>query len=161
MSLIVGQGVVQAVFTGAVTPFLQANSIVSIIVGPTSNRPLASMRLRTDGDLQSATGSTGAALSYSNLANDQWDDAQALTAGDFEVFFDSTTNSATGAATSWVGATRDSWISCGTQRTWTLEKDSSSTGTGQHVIILEIREIANTSNTSGQFNQTFTVGVDL
>lgn len=152
--------IAQAAAGGAPTPFLQTNFIVSSITGPTSFRPLASLRLLTGGDLQKAEGSTQAPLSYSNLPNNQWDGGAILTASDYEVYFDSLTNSMIGAG-SWSGDLRDQWLSCGTQRTWTLEKNTSGTGSVSHTIILEIREIANTANTSGQLNQSFTAQVDL
>lgn len=145
---------------GAPTPKLQAQFIISGLVAPTSHRPIVSMRLQTDGDLQKAEGSTAAALSYVDLPNNQWDDAQTITASDYEVYFDSTTNSMSGSGT-WSGSARDTWLSCGTQRTWSMQKDTTGTGFVTHVIILEIREIANTSNTSGQFNQTFQANIEF
>lgn len=143
------------------TPKLQANTAFASLVGPTSYFPIASFRIRTDGDYQKAEGSTQAPLSYSNTINNQWDDAQVLTAGDYEAYLDTVTNSATGASATWSGSPRDQWVNCGSQLTWSKQKDTTSTGTGTHVCILEIREVGNASNTSGTFNQTFTVNIDL
>ncbi len=134
---------------------LSSTSILSIIVEPTVFLPITSFRAKTDGVAQKASGSTQAPLSYTNLPSGQWHTGSPITGADFEIFFDSLTNTATGPAATFFGSARDTFINLGTQRSWNWQKNTSSFGLSQHVILIEIREIATPSNTTGVRTFTF------
>ena len=135
------------IFGFAVTPFLA----------------LASFRAKTDGIAQKAQGSTQALLSYINLPNDQWHTAHPITGSEYEIYFDSLTNSATGQAGIWTGpSTMDAWQGLGSQQTWTWKKVTANNGIATHVILIEIRNIATPANTTGPVSFSFIAeGSDL
>ena len=113
--------------------FLSGQTIASLIV-PSIYRPITGFRASTDGIAKKASGSTQAPLSFVNLPSDQWHTGHPITGADYEIYFDSITNTATGAAGSWFGNARDTFLQLNLERTWTWQKDTTSNGSASHVI---------------------------
>lgn len=136
--------------------------ISGLVIGPISPYlPLASFRAKTDGVAQKAQGSTAAILSYTDLPNEQWHTGNPITGSLYEIYFDSVTNAPTGPASTWFGDTRDSWLGLGSQRTWTLQKDTASFGLSIHIILVEIRLIATPTTTTGPVSITFRCNYEI
>ena len=126
------------------------------ILTPTVFFPQSSFRTKTDGVAEKAGGSTEMALVYNAIGGGSWHTGSPIAnAGDFEVFFDSLTNSATGEAGTWLGSTRDVWLSLDIQHTWTWQKDTTVIGTAEHIILIAMRRKAVTTDTTGFKTWTF------
>ncbi len=143
--------------------FLAGTNIFSIILSPTTFRPLTSFRATITGVAQKATGSTASLLSYTNLPGDAWHTGNPITGANYEIYFDSLTNAASGASGTWFGdvGDMDSWVDLGTQRTWTWQKDSTSVGSAEHTILIEIRNIATPADTTGVRAFNFASSVEI
>lgn len=127
---------------------LNGQTILSLIT-PGSHRPITGFRASTDGIAKKAEGSTQAPLTFIALLNDQWHTGHPITGADYEIYFDSLTNTATGQAGTWFGDARDTFLGLNLERTWTWQKDTTADGTASHQIIITIRNIATPADTTG------------
>lgn len=127
----------------------------------TTYLPLASCKFKADGQLQKAGGSTAAFLTYTNISNQWHTSAPAVDGSLYEIYFNTAANSpGIGVSATWFGPTENDWISLEFDRTWTLQKDTTFIGSNIWVVPIEVREIANPSNTTGPVNCTFSVVTD-
>ena len=108
-----------------------------------ANRPIVSLRLKTDGTLQVALGHTGASLVYNDIGSDY------LVGGTDGASYEAkvTLGTPTGAAGTMTGSTTGAFQALSTQRTWSWTKDSTSSGSANQPITLEVREVATPANT--------------
>ena len=117
-----------------------ADPITSTILNG-GNLPQTSLRVNTDGTLETATGDSGSALSYSQEGSDF------VNGGDgtpYEILI--TAVSETGDAGTVSGSTIGSYVAISTVLTWTWQKDTNVTGVATKTVDVTIREIARTSN---------------
>ena len=85
-------------------------------IGAGANRPQVSIRINTDGTIDTATGDTGSSLSYSQ--DGTWLPDAPADNTDWEIRF--TINSEdTGAAGTWTGSTTGSYLALSSARTFT------------------------------------------
>ncbi len=108
-----------------------------------ANRPIVSLRLKTDGTLQVALGHTGTALTYNDIGVDYLDGGADGASYEAKV----TLGTPTGAAGSMTGSTTGAFQALSVQRTWSWTKDSTSVGTATQPITVEVREVAAPANT--------------
>jgi len=122
------------------------SSLNSQQADPTALTVLVSLRLKTNGDIQQATGDSGTALFYSTVGS--WvSDKPPENSGDFEAQLAVNSSSGTDTAT-YSGNSIDSFLSLGSQLTWTLSKDDTTIGDAVKNITVTVRHATDTGNTS-------------
>lgn len=112
-----------------------------------------SLRLNTDGTLETAAGDDSGPLSYSQAGSDFLNTADGALC---EVLI--TAVSETGEAGTMAGATIGSYIAISTARTWTWQKDTNSVGNATKTVDITVRVILDTSKTATLSNLEFISG---
>jgi hypothetical protein len=127
--------------------------LLSIVSPSGGNTPIVSVRFNSNGDIEEATGDSGAALSYSKVGT--WlTNITGLDGSEWEINFtvDSEDNGDPGT---WTGATRGSYIDISTNRVYTWEKDANDVGTANSEVTCTIREIADTGNSDSRSSLSY------
>jgi hypothetical protein len=131
--------------------------------GGPSGRPTGEVRFTDDGILQKAEYVSGDPISFVTISNEWWDGVVAPSGADYEVYWDTVTGGASGAASTWTtfgNAALDSWFDLSVDSTFRLQKNTTADGTSSWLVYAEIREIANPSNTSGPQPFTFSLVIE-
>jgi len=127
-----------------------SDPLASVIGPPGGDRPITSVKFKTDGDIEEATGDTGGALSYSKVG-EVVDPVGGFNGVDWQINF--TVNSEdNGDPGTWSGSTRGSYIDLATERTFTWTKDANDQGTANSVVTVTVRAVADTSNSDTKSN---------
>lgn len=121
------------------------------------DRPQVSIQFNTNGDIEEATGSTGAALSYSTVGTWLADGVDPLDSSDWEVQVTVDTEDV-GDPGTWTGAATGSYLALSTTRTWTWTKDGTDLGTAESEVTVTLRRVSDTGNTD---NKTVTCQVTI
>lgn len=132
-----------------------SDPLLSIETSPTSDRPISSVRFLANGDIEEATGDTGAVLSYSKVGT--WLPIVPLDSSDWEINF--TIDSETGAAGTWTGATRDAYITIDVTRTYSWTKDTTSNGTANSEVTCTVRQVSDNSNSASRSALTYSAEI--
>lgn len=106
--------------------------------------PLSSLRINSNGDGETAAGSTAAFLIYSQFGDDWLISGGPASA--FEVKAE--TVSVLGSHYTLFG-TVSSWLPLTSQRSWTIERSTFNAGFNNWVLDVEVRQISNPANTTG------------
>ena len=120
-------------------------------------KPQIAIRVRSDGRLQLAQGNTSAALVYSNVGNDFL--AGGNDAALYEVKL--TINSGGSGGSTTGSSTFGSFLALTVNKSWIFFKDNTNLGSVEWNLSLEIREIADTSNTVSVSSFTATLVIAL
>lgn len=135
--------------------YAATSKTINISVG--ANRPIVSLRLKTDGMLQVALGNTGASLIYNDIGADYLDGGTDGASYEAKV----TLGTPSGAAGTMTGSATGAFQSLSTERTWTWTKDTTSIGTASQPITLEVREVAVPANTVEVGPHTWVAATEL
>ncbi len=149
-------GTMALLSTGALAELDNMPASLFSSVAPGGNLPLCSYRMHSNGQGQTATGDTGAALIYSQFGDD-W-----LINGlnsEFECEWVQTGTS--GAAGTLFGAALNVFSVLSTTRVQTWQKDTNTNGSAVWQGTVEIREIAVPANTTGAQSMTMTSAVSF
>lgn len=148
MSLLLGSSYSTPVpLLGDVTDPLQSD----ILFG--GDLPIVSVRFKTNGDIDEATGDSGSALSYSKVGT--WlNEIPPSDNSDLEINFtvDSEDNGDPGT---WTGATRGSFLTLDTERTYTWTKDANDIGVANSEVTITLRQVSNTGNSASRSNLSY------
>lgn len=126
--------------------------LASLLGDPASNQPQVSVRFKSNGDIEEATGDTGSPLSYSKVG--EWlNNTTGMDGSEWELNF--TVDSETGAAGTWTGATRGSYIDLSIDRTFTWTKDTTAIGQANSEVTATVREIAEPTNSASRSALTY------
>ena len=119
-----------------------------------ANSPLVSVRFQPNGDIEEATGSTGAALVYNKVG--VWlSTVPPLNAADWEV---NPTITAEDAGGGWVGL-MNVFSTLDSTRTHTWTKDNLNNGTVDSTLSWELRQVSNPSNTAVRVGLTYSLEI--
>lgn len=129
-----------------------ADPLYAFELSPSSDRPRGSIRFLANGDIEEATGDTGASLSYSKVGT--WLPTVPLDSDDWELNF--TIDSETGDAGTWTGSTRDAYITVNATRTFTWTKDTTGDGTANSEVTCTVRQVSDTGNSASRSAVTYT-----
>ena len=112
---------------GATRVTLSTQTVAATDLAGNGHMALGGFKLGSDGQASKATGSTAAPLSYSNISGEWLSHIASGLGANYDVNF--TVDTESGAAGTWAGDTRGSYINLGTTRTWTWQKDTDAVGT--------------------------------
>lgn len=128
-----------------------SDPLLQIELSPTSDRPICAVRFLANGDIEEATGDTGAALSYSKVGT--WLPTPPFDEDDWEINF--TIDSETGAAGTWSGSTTDSYLTLNGTITFLWTKDTTGNGRADSEVTCTVRQVSDTGNSASRSNLTY------
>ena len=130
--------------TGSAIVISIGNLSVTSDVPSGGDLPISSIRLKTDGQLQTAEGDSGSPLSYSNVSGSFLSKILTGAASEYEAKL---TETSTSGAAGTITGTLASFQDLASQTTWSWQKDTNSLGTATWNGTLEIRHKTVTSYT--------------
>ena len=152
------RGLMVAGRTGEVPTLADVSSLSKVVSPSGGDRPQVAIKFLSNGRIQSATGDTGGALSFSNIGWWLDTDAAPHTDSDWEVKLtvDSSSGSDTGTYT---GNSLTTFHVLSADVTWTLTKDDNSNGNAVKNITLDIRQVSKTTNSDTKTTIPHTVEI--
>lgn len=125
------------------------DNLTSLVVGAGGDRPQLSIRLLTTGEIQTATGDTGSALSYSTVGYWLDNDSAPIDSSDWQCQLTEDSTGGSDAGT-WTGETLGIYHQLNGNVTFTLTKDDNTVGDYIANTTLTVRQISATSNSDSE-----------
>ena len=123
------------------------------------DKPIVSIRFKTNGDLEEATGDTGLPLSYSKVG--EWlDSVPPDDSSDWELNVTVDTEDV-GDPGTWEGDVRGSFLALSGQRTYSWVKDGLDLGTAESTCTITLRQVSDTGNSVSRSSMTYRVTIEL
>lgn len=145
MGILIGFGSVPSFLPARIELDNLPSTILWVLADPTSFEPFAGFRANSNGEAEKAQGSTQAPIVWTRLGDDWLINGERVSASDYEI--KAIQISANGAAVR--SGTVDAWMGLGSTRRWTINKTGTGIGDTNWELDIEIREIADPSNTTG------------